>query len=374
MNRNHILITLCFIFNACIDPVSPELKFKNGLIYVDALASTTIGTSYVKICETETEFGVKKTIPILNASVYFLNIEKSERVLCEERESVYFPPPDFILEVGELWELEVLLNDGRMYKSQPEKVQPLVQVKSIDINYVPELLFSEAFEAFVPGHEITTTFDDPIEQENYYYWQFKTYEKLIYCKECYNYTIFRNGECFQPNPNGGGPPLKRYYTYACEKNCWRIRYNENIKLFSDEFTNGKTVSQLPVGEVLLYTNNNILVELQQYSISSNAYRYFKTLKDINDNNRGLNSPLPATLVGNMYNPNNLEEFVLGRFTAASTSITSKFVERIFIEEPSLEQRLINSPEENEVPPPVVSSAPCYESLNRTGIMPVGWLE
>ena len=367
-----ILITLFFLAS-CTDPVQPEFEFKEGLIYIDAFATTTPESSYVTISETKTEFGINKSIPVPGAEVYFINTEEDERVALVELENGYFPPSDFALEIGELWELEVNLSDGRTYRSQPERVQPKVEVTSIDITYKPELLFSEAFDAFVPGHEITATFNDPEGEENYYYWQFKSYEKLIYCRECYNYTIFRNGECIKPFPDGVASSLKRYYTYSCEEDCWRIRYNENIKLFSDEFVNGKTVAQLPVGEVLLYTNDNILIELQQFSISSNAYRYLKTLKDIVDNNNGFNSPLPAALVGNIYNPYDSEEFVLGRFTAASTSLVSKYVERIFIEEPQLEPRLVNSPEGLEVPIPVVITAPCYEGPYRTGIRPDGWL-
>ena len=371
-------IVLCFcslllVVTSCIDPVQPDFEFREGLIYIDALASTTPGTSYVTISETLTEFGINRTLPVLGAEVYFVNSITEEKVLLFEQEDAYLPPIDFKVKEEELWELEVLLKDGRILKSESERVPPEVEARSIEISYKPELLFSEAFNTFVPGHEITTSFSDPEDEENYYYWRFKSYEKLIYCRECYDYTVYRNDECFQPNPNGGGPPLKEYYTYSCEGDCWRIRYNERIILLSDQFVNGKLVSQLPVGEVLLYTNDNILIELQQFSISSKAYDYLKTLKDIVDDNGGFNSPLPAAFVGNMYNPNDAEEFVLGRFTAASSTIISKYVERIFIEEPQLEQRIINSPEENEVPPPIVSKAPCFESRYRTGIRPSGWV-
>lgn len=360
--------------SSCSDPVEPDYEYIDGLVYIDALASTSPGTSYVTISETKTEFGVSKSTPVLGALVYFVNSDNGEKVLLEEREDSFFPPNDFALGENELWHLEVILKNGRTYRSSSERVLPSVPSLSTKITYKNELLFSEAFGSFVPGHEITATFEDPADEENYYYWRFRTYEKLIYCNECYNYTIYRNSECFQPNPNGGGPPLKEYYTYACETNCWRIRYNQSIKILSDKFINGRQVTDIPVGEVLLFTNDNILIELQQFSVSSDAYRYLKKLKDLVDNNGGFNSPLPAVLVGNLYNPEDGEEFVLGRFTVASGAISTSFVERIFIEDPQLEQRLINSPEENEVPPPIVSSVPCVEGPFRTGIRPDNWID
>src|SRR5690606_14002460 len=126
--------------------------------------------------------------------------------------------------------------------------------------------------------------------------------------------------------------LLNRYTYTCEEPCWQIRYGNEVNIFSDQFSDGTLVRNLAVGEVVLYTTRNILVELQQFSLSAPAYRYYKTLKDLIDNNSGLNAPLPAALVGNLYNPADSEDIVLGRFTAAATTVTPLFIERIFVEE------------------------------------------
>ncbi len=284
--------------------------------------------------------------------------------------NTYIPPPDFAAKIGEQWELRVLLPNGKEYRSEPEILSGLVEIAELIIKYTPELSFQESYNDIVPGHSISVSFDDPVDEENYYFWRFRSFEKLIYCKECFE-GIFRNGEC--ENPLGAIPLRKPRYTYACEGDCWRVRYGDEIKIFSDEFTNRTTISNLQVGEVLLFTNDNILVELQQFSISPNAYEYLQTLKDIVDNNSGFNSPLPAPLVGNIYNTNDSEEFVLGMFIAASASKKSAFIERIFIEDPQLEARIINSPEEDEVPSPIVVYAPCQESRLRTSIKPANWV-
>ena len=63
--------------------------------------------------------------------------------------------------------------------------------------------------------------------------------------------------------------------------------NENIKIFSDEFANGLQITGLPVADVLLYTKENIVIELQQFSLTPKAYDYYRILKDIVDNNGGL---------------------------------------------------------------------------------------
>lgn len=366
-----VVFFLSVLFFSCIDPVMPEFEYKEGLVYVDALITDIEEASYVRLLESVSEFGVNKNVFVDNAQVSFINAKSGIVVDLVENEDTYIPPPDFAAKIGEQWELRVLLPNGKEYRSEPETLSGPVEMGELEIRYDPELSFQDSYNTVVPGHSISVSFDDPVEEENYYYWRFRSFEKLIYCKECFE-GIFRNGEC-ETNPLGVIPPRKPRYTYACEGDCWRVRYSDEIKIFSDEFTNGTTISNLQVGEVLLFTNDNILVELQQFSISPNAYRYLQTLKDIVDNNSGFNSPLPAPLVGNIYNTNDSDEFVLGMFVAASASKKSAFIERIFIEEPQLEARIINSPEEDEVPSPIVAYAPCKESRLRTSIMPNDWV-
>ncbi|UWX56686.1 DUF4249 domain-containing protein [Maribacter litopenaei] len=278
-------------------------------MYIDALASTEEGTSYAIISRTKNLFGINQAVEVTGAMVYFLNQNTNTRIVLSELEGAYFPPSDFKVRENELWSLEVILDDGRIYLSEPEKVPVPIPNTSYKVLYKKQLLYSEAYKGFVPGHEIAATFNDPSGENNFYYWRFKSFEKLINCRVCNDYQVLRDGNCIVVNQGADDSPLKYYYTYECEEDCWRIRYSQNIKLFSDEFVNGQKVMQLPVGDILLYTNDNILVQMQQFSISQKAYGYFKTLKDLVDNNGGFNAPLPAALVGNLFNEENSEEFV-----------------------------------------------------------------
>lgn len=366
-----VVFFLSILFSSCIDPVMPEFEYREGLVYVDALITDIEEASYVRILESVSEFGVNKNVFVGNAQVSFVNTKSGNVVDLVEDENTYIPPPNFAAKIGEQWELRVLLPNGKEYRSEPGILSGPVKMGELEIRYDPELSFQDSYNTVVPGHSISVSFDDPVEEENYYYWRFRSFEKLIYCKECFE-SIFRYGEC-ETNPPVAISPREPRYTYACEGDCWKVRYSDEIKIFSDEFTNGTTISNLQVGEVLLFTKDNVLVELQQFSISPNAYRYLQTLKDIVDNNNGFNSPLPAPLVGNIYNANDSDEFVLGMFVAAPASKKSAFIERIFIEEPQLEARIINSPEGLELPPPIVFYAPCQESRSRTAIMPNDWV-
>lgn len=364
--------SLLFVYLGCVDPVEPEFNYIVGLPYIDAVVGTTPGSSYVTVAESAREFGVNLNKPIAGATVYLTNTGNGNSLALTEVEGTYLPPDGFAAKEGETWELRVVLPDGKEYRSRPEKILPAVPIENLEVKFDPELIFSDEFDAYVPGHRISVDIQDPAGSANYYYWRFRSFERLVNCKVCYDQTVFREGICKIINRTSDNITLKDYYTYACEERCFQIRYSDKISIFSDEFTNGTLISKLPVADILLFTKRNILVELQQFSLTPEAYRYYKTLKDLIDNNSGFNAPLPAALVGNLYNPADDEEIVLGRFTAASTRVTPVFIERVAVESEPLESIVKSQAEGEEVPPPIVITAPCIEGRYRTSKQPEAW--
>ncbi|NJB70984.1 hypothetical protein GGR42_001446 [Saonia flava] len=358
----------CLIFG-CVDPVEPEFAFEEGIIYVDALVSTSPGASFVSVYESRIEFRIYKNIFQEGATVFFRNPETNTLVNLIEDEGAYLPPTDFSAEVGETWELYITLADGREYHSLSERIAAPVAISAISADYVTDLYFSEAENNYIPGHSVKVDFDDPMDDTNFYYWRFRSYEHITDCDICYD-GVLRNGVC--ETGTIARPP---YYSYACSSECFRIRYSENVQIFSDEFVNGTSVNKLSVANVPLYTKENILVEIQQFSLSPSAHKYFKALKDILDNNGGFNAPPPAALIGNIFNPNDGEEYVLGRFTAAAAVVETVFIERGNIQESPLEDFIIGNYEEYGISPdPQTTTAPCEETRYRTGTAPQGWIE
>lgn len=368
-----VILASFFLITSCTDPVDPEFQYSNGLVYIDGFASNDPGSSYVQIYISDQVYG-RNTITFQGgAQVRFIQSGNTEVVTLHETEDRYIPPADFAINSGESWYLDVVLQDGRHYISESESAVPVVPIGEVKVDYDPELVFVGDFNKNVPGHQISVSYNDPPEQENYYLWQYRSYERLLYCQLCYNYTVLRGGECFDPYPATVGPPLDPYYTYTCEEACWQIRYNDKIELFADTFSDGALVAEQPVADILLYQKRDILVNIQQYSVNREAYRYFKTLKDLVDNNSGFNAPLPAALLGNLSNPENTDEYVLGRFTVAAQSGTNVFIERLSLPEDQLELPTFANPEEyGSVPDPMETTAPCQEGPYRTSVMPNGW--
>lgn len=377
-----VLIIPAILFVACIEPTKPEFDFLTGLVTVEAIISNEEGTSFVRIQESELSpaFNIETYLntPVNNAQVTFINTNTLDVVNLTEGidGEVYLPPANFKALIGDTWELDIKLPDGRHYKSLPETLKTPVQIDAIEAVYNPELEFVSETNRLLPGHSINVTFNDPSNEKNYYYWTFKSFEPKRVCLICTD-SYYRNEVCdnfngFFPTPNQLEP---FHITYLCEVECWRIRHTQNIEILDDEFVNGLTLNQIPVANILLYTRENILVELSQCSISQSAYRYYKTVKDIIKNNGGLNATPPAALVGNLYNVNEENEYVLGRFTATSTLRTDIFIDRTTIQEDPLEMQGNNPENENQGTPPGIPAvyvAPCVETFYSTAIKPDNW--
>lgn len=382
MNRSKKLIfislkVICFYFSSlfltsCIDAVEPEFEFIEGLVFVESIASTIPKASFVTINQSTIEFGVYVVNFVEGATVNFENTSTGEIVALTEIRKSYLPPDDFVVQPGDQWKLNILLANGKRIESAPEQVLEPVPITNIEVRYDSELVFRDNLGGkFVPGHEVSIDFEDPANTENYYYWTYKSYENLDFCEKCFE-AVWRDGECTPVDIANFRP---RYFDYACDIDCWRIRFPESVTIYDDRFSDGKMVNKFPVGELLLYNKENMVVEVQQFSITPAAYNYFKVLKDVVDNNSGLNAPPPAALVGNLFNPDDDEDFVFGRFTAAATSSASIFINRNLIEGSAIEtsQAPVFEPQiASPYPPPATVIAPCVENKERTGVQPEKW--
>lgn len=363
-------VLLLFFTLGCVTPVEPEFDFKEGLVFIDAIASTQPGASYVKILNSRVSRSTYFTDFIENADVTFRNLISGETVSLVQVEDNYIPPENFSVKVGETWELNIVLSDGTRYNSLSETVLEPVPIDDISATYNPKLLFRDNSEEFVPGHSISVSFNDPPNSDNYYYWKFTSFETLTLCAKCDN-SVLRNDECVDIPVGIDESP---YFTYICSDDCWRIRQNENIKIFSDQFVNGSQVNALQVADVLLYTKENILVEIEQISLSASAYEYFFILDNVVDNIGSFNAPPPAALIGNMFNPDDDQDYVLGRFIATGFSTKSIFINRSNINESMITDQLPLRFETSSIDDEVIITVECKESRIQTGIRPTNWID
>ena len=257
------IFSILIFFYSCIDPVSPEFDFKEDIVVVDAIASSIPGATYASVQTTFLEYGKFKTQFVSGCKVTLINSITNEKIYLYEKEENYLVSPDFMVTEGSEWELEIITPSGKMYKSTSEIVPNLVSIDDISDTYNKEMSFDNSSGKFIPGHEIRIDFQEPAELKNFYYFQYRAYEKQQYCQICYR-GVLRFGECISQSTNRAA---RSYYTYSCDEPCWKISYNQEISLFDDVFTNGKMISKLLVGKIPLNSKENILVEILQLNIT-----------------------------------------------------------------------------------------------------------
>ena len=343
-----VVILILISIPSCVDQVDAEYAYQDNIIFIDAYALTQEGTSSVSISRSnwdERNYSIK---PVAGASVKLENINAGLTVdFTADSTGVYLGPADFVVAPEEFWVLHIELADGRKFESQPETVKSPIAIDDIKAEYSPEVVFNESRNSFVPGHLISIDWQDPEGDKNFYLWKYRTFEPLFVCKTCFDGRL-RNGEC-EDLPNRFGP---EYYNYLCDPTCWQIKYEEEPIIFEDRLLDGASIENKEIVILPFFRRPNILIEVQQVSASG-----------------GLNAPPAAPLLGNIFNPDDPSEIVLGNFTAAGVSSKSIFIDRSTLLEIPIR------PDDNLILEPCAScptSYPCMETFNRTSIEPTGW--
>ncbi|MEM8525431.1 MAG: DUF4249 domain-containing protein [Bacteroidota bacterium] len=360
-----VISALLILAASCITPVEPEFKFRDNIIFIDGYALTEEGKSSISIQRSVLLNERFYTEAVDGAKVLLINTMTSEEITCSiSSDGLYLPPNDFKVEPEESWKLYIELADGRRFESTPEVVSEGVTIDNIEATYSDEITFLEEENKFVPGHSVSIDWTDPVKEENFYLWKYKTYEPLIVCKTCER-GRFRNGECIQESNF-----RFRNFDYLCGVPCWLIRYNESFQIFDDELVDGESISR-PVAIVPFYRNQDILIEIQQLSLNKESYQYFDIINDILVENSGLNAPPPAALAGNIVNADDPSEVVLGQFTATTSSTLTLYIDRSEITVPAINPETLPALEDTTNPDHIII-APCEEGRERTSVKPAGW--
>ena len=131
--------------------------------------------------------------------------------------------------------------------------------------------------------------------------------------------------------------------------CWPTSSIEGINIATTQGLAINKIEKMPVYNLNINSNGDKLLYkysllVKQCAISSEVYNTLRLVKDFSEDDATLFATQPGFVKGNMYNPNNKEERVIGLFYA--TEIKGR---RIFIlphELDSKDYRIVSSLDEN----------------------------
>lgn len=360
-----------FCCTACVDPVEPEFRFREGLLIVDGRLSNLPGASYLSLTEATREGEVYRLSPLETQLVQTLDGQgNTVEWVFREAQQRYLPPPGFVPTIGETYALRFVSPNGRVFESDPEPLLPPVELTDFRLDFRQESYFSSNLNRFVPAFELFTTFNEPADTEDHYRFSYLSWEMLDRCLTCNFQRVNRITMRCEDSFGTSGIPQ---YDYPCQGNCWEVTRYGDGSLLTDELVNGNTLVDFTVGAIDYDWFGPLLVVAQLERISPNAHEYYEVLLQQVLASGGLSATLPASLEGNVFATEpDANTTVVGYF-----AVSGMAEERIYFNRDTVSGTPLpfDGTRNLDIPPPpdTIYRHPC-EGPDRSTQRPLGWPE
>ncbi|WP_337044453.1 DUF4249 domain-containing protein [Emticicia sp. 17c] len=363
---------------SCIEPFEIGFSGEKQILTVDATIINTTDEQTFNITESVTRNSVTYSFPV-KAAIVEVIVNGSERVLLTEKNpGVYALPLSFQAKVGNSYQLVFKKADGTAYESAKEVMTSVPQITKVYDEF--RLDGQKTNIGYDAASYVYLDTQDPANEQNNYVWSWRLWERQIICKSCSGGRYYVSpppyGDCVREDNFKEIP----FFDYACNGNCWDIFYNTTLNVFSDVFSNGKTITGRLVAKIPYYAQDGALLEIKQQSVSESAYRYLKLLADQTQNTGSLVDTPPAAVIGNIKNLTNPEEPVAGFFMVSGVRTFRYWLSRENAKVTNavpigiLGHKLHYEPNSEPPEPPRPPQAPCVPSKYRTNVKPAGWVD
>ncbi|MBA4852541.1 DUF4249 domain-containing protein [Emticicia sp. BO119] len=379
MTRIKSVISLSIILwvCSCIEPFPLSFNGNKVIFTVEATLTDIDEPQKIKLSESNSSEGNNYVLPVLNAKVEILVDKKEKIVLSEQENGIYALPGSFRTKIGSTYQLFIQRVDGSQYQSGVETMIGVSDIVKIYDEFLIKGIPRGAY--YDPAHYIYIDTPDPANQKNNYMWTWKLWELQEVCITCLNGRYFDTGTSRDPRGCRKEAGFENiWFDYFCNGDCWDLFFSTELNVFSDIYTNGNVITGKLVAKIPYYQEGGSLIEIQQQSVSPDAYRYFKLIADQVQNNGNLVDTPPSGILGNVKNINNANEPVAGLFMVTSIKKMRYWISRENAKDKAfpvglLDHFIIPEPTDEAQPerPPLV---PCIEGPTRTKIKPDGWID
>lgn len=320
MMLKRLIYILLLLPIACIDPYSVDVPEGQQLLTVEGLIHTGQGPHAITLTRSDTYGSVFEGLirPVTGATVVVRDNEGEVTFLVEGAESrgSYFTPASFSAEVGKSYTLQILTAEGKVYSSLPERVESAPAIENIELETVTIPVEGETNPR--SGVQLISEINDPADQNNFYFWRLSP---IVY-------VLQTRPDLFTPRPTPQNPGREPQPKPCCAV-CFRTETTGNQSLFiaQDDNFNGLT-TRIPAAFIEdngLRFVDKLRADLNQYSISPEAYRFLRLVKQQAVVSGSIFDPPPATIRGNMLSLDNPDEVVLGYFMAAGQSTSRIYI-------------------------------------------------
>lgn len=373
----HLRIYLLFFFlinlTSCIDTYDVDFNQKNNVLVVEGfLTDNYQNPDTIKIQYSIYNDGNTFVRPISSVKAVIVSSETNKEIsLIEQKTGGFLPPKDFRINPSEKYFLRFSLPNGQQYESSSEQLAPTPPILKTYDKFNPQGRLSNDGKKLYSTSDVFLDFKDAPNQKNFYLWRYTHLEQIVHCTTCYTSQYdLRTLGCTIKLPSFNRTP---YYDYQCSGECYAIIKGKSINVMSDVVSDGDLVAGRLIAKIPFYFLKGCLVDIEQMSISPQAYSFFKNLELQSQATGGLADTPAAAIVGNIRNITNPTDKVVGYFSVVSVQKKGHWVDRkgasgdfeYILEHVPFEE----PPSMDTFRPPVVK---CEKSETRTPVRPAGW--
>ncbi len=325
----YLSIFLLFTFYGCKDIYEPEIKLDENNLVVDGLITNNNGPHKVKLSKTDVFGSEYQNKPVTNASLKIFDKAGNEIILKEEDAGTYLTPDNFSGEIGEVYTLQITTEDGSIYKSEPQKLLPPIEIDEFYGEFGTETFFykqedgSSLFSQEVDGVNLFIN----VSSDNDRYPKFRFNSSLmlqykfepqgiedpvyVYCWEKSDLTTVINRDIIK---NLSKPKSKH------NRIGFIPRRSSNMRHVGFPSTTVDTTAEYGPGDedivIINYLQPRIFIN-SVYALNEDAYSFhFERNQQINDGGSFFD-PISPQISGNMYSVDDNEENVFGFFEVSS---------------------------------------------------------
>ncbi len=300
-----ISFLLVSAFSSCIEPIdfSPEEAVK--ILVVDGRITQGPGPYAITLSRT-VAFG-EGTESVTDASVTIYDQQGNQEPCLQTDPGIYEAAGEIVRgEVGGQYFIEILFEDGRAYRSEPEMMPPMVQADSAFSEIETRLFLSESGvqqeKKFIKTFIATPAYAEG--QALHYRWSTD------------NTYAVHEIQC--------GPLHAPKMCFIREK-----PLPDKIPLFEGATSSSNQLSKYLVGTSLATPSYAFIfryyTSVYQYAISPAAYDYWQKINQIANQGGSIFDAPPAEVRGNIFSTSDPSEVVLGYFEAAVTDTVHTYV-------------------------------------------------
>ena len=305
-------ITVQIGINGCIETIDFETDRTRDRLVVNGHIDDGAGPHYLELGKTTSEGSA--TEPVTGAQIIINDDEGNSEAYVERGDGRYALQGRIINpQAGGTYYIEIILNDGRRYRSRPETMpEQTGEFKDLEYELDTQQQFNEAGNP-VEEDVIKILADTDIpdtESPLYLRWN---------VEEIYSFKEF-----IIPDPLA--PPAKLCFVTQFSKPQQVLLYNStesDAREISDQLLTTSVVNHT------FYRRHYFNAVL--YSTTRSSYEYWNQVDQVVNSNGTIFDVPPATPAGNVFNIDDESELVLGYFEASLTDTLRFYTQRFDFE-------------------------------------------